>query len=170
MRGLEKNCMERGQTKRHTDIATTRKNQPKGRFFENVCLTLRLWGVLVVILGTFCVYYSLVPFFFSRPGFGNSQELQEVRKESHPKWKESKLSVWKSQKAANWGTRNSCGDRKNCHKSYLFWSWGSKIHCSDTSEGQPGLRSLISECLSAQKIIALCPPHWWRDEVSECLA
>ena len=39
MKGLEKNCMGRGQTNkqinRHTDIATTRKNRPKGRFFEN---------------------------------------------------------------------------------------------------------------------------------------
>ena len=39
MRGLEKNRMGRGQTRtqtdRQTDIATTRKNRPKGRFFEN---------------------------------------------------------------------------------------------------------------------------------------
>ena len=38
MRGLKKNCMGRGQTDRkthrQTDIATTRKNRPKGRFFE----------------------------------------------------------------------------------------------------------------------------------------
>ena len=46
MRGLEKNCMGRGQTDRHTDrqadIATTRKNRPKGRFFENSDKTLPL--------------------------------------------------------------------------------------------------------------------------------
>ena len=35
MRGLEKNRMGRGQTHKHADIATTRKNRPKGRFFEN---------------------------------------------------------------------------------------------------------------------------------------
>ena len=37
MRGLEKNCMGRGQDTYiwGTDIATTRKNRPKGRFFEN---------------------------------------------------------------------------------------------------------------------------------------
>ena len=42
MRGLEKVDMKRGQIYRQiyrqTDIATTRKNRPKGRFFENTYL------------------------------------------------------------------------------------------------------------------------------------
>ena len=35
MRGLKKNYMKRGHIDRQTDIADTRKNRPKGRFFEN---------------------------------------------------------------------------------------------------------------------------------------
>ena len=54
MRGLEKDRMGRGQTdkeiNRHTDIATSRKNRPKGRFFENQTETdfLRMASLSIV--------------------------------------------------------------------------------------------------------------------------
>ena len=48
MRGLKKYCMGRGQTDRHqhrqTDIATTRKNRPKGRVFENGRTVMVTWS------------------------------------------------------------------------------------------------------------------------------
>ena len=44
MRGLEKVDMKRGQIYRQTDIATTRKNWPKGRFFENPATLINLYG------------------------------------------------------------------------------------------------------------------------------
>ena len=48
MRGLEKVDMKRGQIYRQiyrqTDIATTIKNWPKGRFFENPATLINLYG------------------------------------------------------------------------------------------------------------------------------
>ena len=71
MRGLGKNCIGRGQTDRQThrqtDIATTRKNWPKGQFFENIyILTLdhsRVYFLLLLTLER-CVHNTNVIFFW----------------------------------------------------------------------------------------------------------